>query len=79
MPSCLLVLQRYFLRVDSVIFRLYETRVYLDFAKPYLVREWVRKEADDAFVREVRTPVTGRLIIRISSTNIQRNAAMRTP
>jgi len=31
MPSCLLVLQRFFLRVDDVVFRIFDTRMYCSF------------------------------------------------
>jgi TIP41-like family len=31
MPSCLLVLQRFFLRVDKVVFRLFDSRIFVPF------------------------------------------------
>lgn len=31
MPSCFLVLQRFFLRVDDVLFRIFDTRIWVDF------------------------------------------------
>ncbi|CAO3585631.1 unnamed protein product [Absidia cylindrospora] len=44
MPSCFLVLQRFFLRVDDVLFRINDTRIYHEFGSPYLVREYTSKE-----------------------------------
>ncbi|CAO3653636.1 unnamed protein product [Cunninghamella echinulata] len=44
MPSCFLILQRFFLRVDDVLFRINDTRVYHEFGSPYLVREYTSKE-----------------------------------
>lgn len=44
MPTCLLVLLRFFLRVDGVLLRLMETRLFLDFRQPYFIREWLHKE-----------------------------------
>lgn len=34
MPSSLLVLQRFFLRVDQVVFRLFDTRLFVSFDEP---------------------------------------------
>lgn len=31
MPSCFLILQRFFLRVDEVLFRIFDTRIWVDF------------------------------------------------
>ncbi|KAI8344485.1 TIP41-like family-domain-containing protein, partial [Chlamydoabsidia padenii] len=44
MPSCFLILQRFFLRVDDVLFRINDTRLYHEFGSPYLVREYISKE-----------------------------------
>lgn len=44
MPSCLFVLQRLFLRVDDVLLRMNDTRVYHEFGTPYLVREYTSRE-----------------------------------
>jgi len=52
MPTCLLVLQRFFLRVDGVLLRLLETRLFLDYAQPHLVREWVHKEESVTVVQQ---------------------------
>ena len=41
MPSCIFILQRFTLRVDGVLFRTYDTRIYHSFASspPLVVRE----------------------------------------
>jgi len=44
MPTCLFILQRFFLRVDGVIFKMFDTRYFLQFHKPYFIREFQRKE-----------------------------------
>jgi type 2A phosphatase activator TIP41 len=53
MPSCAFSLVRFFLRVDGILFRIYDTRIFLDFSKNYFIREWSHKEADYASVIEV--------------------------
>jgi type 2A phosphatase activator TIP41 len=45
MPTFFFVLMRYFLRVDGVIFRLYETRLFHEFDQKNVIREVTRKEA----------------------------------
>ncbi|KAJ3283818.1 hypothetical protein HK104_010217 [Borealophlyctis nickersoniae] len=52
MPSCFLVLLRFFLRVDGVLFRVYDTRVYHQFGTEFVVREHVAREAPYSIVRE---------------------------
>lgn len=44
MPSCFFLLQRFFLRVDEVLFRVNETRVYHEFDQGYLLREYSTRE-----------------------------------
>ncbi|KAF9579569.1 hypothetical protein BGW38_004119 [Lunasporangiospora selenospora] len=39
MPSCFLVLLRFFLRVDDVLFRIYDTRIYHRFGTNTIVKE----------------------------------------
>jgi len=46
MNNCLLVLLRYFLRVDGVLFRIYDTRIFHEFHKDYLIREFQQKEGE---------------------------------
>jgi len=45
MPSRMLLLCRLFLRLDNVIFRIRDTRVYVDFLLGILIREYTEKEA----------------------------------
>ncbi|KAI9281826.1 TIP41-like family-domain-containing protein [Sporodiniella umbellata] len=44
MPTCFLVLQRFFMRLDNVLFRINDTRIYHQFGSPYFVREYTSKE-----------------------------------
>jgi len=46
MSTCFLVLLRYFLRVDGVVFRVYDTRLFHDFKKNYLIRDYQQKEGE---------------------------------
>ncbi|KAJ3055562.1 hypothetical protein HK097_010083 [Rhizophlyctis rosea] len=52
MPSCLLVLLRFFLRVDDVLFRVYDTRLYHRFGQSSLIREVIMRECPYLLVRE---------------------------
>ncbi|KAG2199571.1 hypothetical protein INT47_012171 [Mucor saturninus] len=52
MPTCFLVLQRFFLRVDDVLFRLNDTRLYHEFGNDYFVREYTSKEAHYNVIRQ---------------------------
>lgn len=54
MPSRLLLLSRFFMRLDNVLLRLRDTRIYVDFDKGEVIREYVAKEEDYEKVREVR-------------------------
>lgn len=45
MPSCWLVLLRFWLRVDDVLVRIYDTRLFVEFGKPYVIREQQLREA----------------------------------
>ncbi|KAJ2780174.1 Tap42 interacting protein [Coemansia interrupta] len=45
MPSGFFVLQRFFLRVDGVLFRIYDTRIYHEFASNCILREFSTREA----------------------------------
>lgn len=48
MPNCFFVLARFFLRVDGVLLRCYDTRYFHDFETDVVVRERLRREADYA-------------------------------
>ncbi|KAL9109065.1 MAG: hypothetical protein Q9227_006305 [Pyrenula ochraceoflavens] len=51
MPSRLLLLARFFMRLDNVLLRLHDTRVYVDFDTGDVVREYVGKEGEYEAVR----------------------------
>jgi type 2A phosphatase activator TIP41 len=53
MQDRLLLLSRFFLRLDNVLFRLRDTRVYVDFEKSEVIREYQSKECDYGIVRQV--------------------------
>ncbi|MCJ1395935.1 hypothetical protein MMC18_008821 [Xylographa bjoerkii] len=44
MPARLLLLCRFFMRLDNVLFRLRDTRLYVDFSTCQVIREYVAKE-----------------------------------
>ena len=52
MPARLLLLQRYFMRLDNVLLRIRDTRVYVDFDAREVTREYVAKEEEYEKVRE---------------------------
>ncbi|XP_012279673.1 TIP41-like protein [Orussus abietinus] len=53
MPSSFFVLLRYFLRVDNVMLRVHDTRIYHEFGQNYLLRESTAREAK---VQDLRVP-----------------------
>lgn len=53
MPGRLLLLTRFFMRLDHVLIRLRDTRVYVDFATGEVIREYVSKECEYEKVRQV--------------------------
>ncbi|XP_060531213.1 TIP41-like protein isoform X2 [Cylas formicarius] len=55
MPSSFFVLQRFFLRVDGVMVRVNDTRVFHDFSKDYVLREYTNKECG---VKDLKLPLT---------------------
>lgn len=46
MPERMLLLSRFFLRVDDVIFRIRDTRVYIEFKDGLIIREYKEQEAN---------------------------------
>lgn len=46
MPNAWFVLVRYYLRVDNVVVRLLDTRLYHEFATNYILREFKHQEAN---------------------------------
>lgn len=53
MPERLLVLSRFFLRLDGVVVRLRDTRVYVEFKEARVVRQYTAKEGEYAELAEV--------------------------
>lgn len=71
MPSSFFVLLRFYLRVDNVMVRLNDTRVFHDFETNYLLREYTNRECG---FQEVGLPLP-----MFSDPNlISRNIALRT-
>lgn len=62
MPSCLFVLSRLFLRVDDVLFRIYDARLYHAFGRNEVIREEKGRQNSYAAVKEVREKRTHALI-----------------
>lgn len=44
MPKCFFILIRFFLRVDNVLFRIVDTRIFHEFGKNFLIREYQLKQ-----------------------------------
>lgn len=53
MPSRMLLLCRYFMRLDNVMLRLRDTRIYVDFDKEEVIREYAAKEDEYERIREI--------------------------
>lgn len=54
MPARLLLLCRFFMRLDNVLIRVRDTRIYIDFASREVIREYVAKEEKYEVVRQVK-------------------------
>eukprot|EP01126_Amoeba_proteus_P066539 TRINITY_DN964_c0_g1_i6.p1 TRINITY_DN964_c0_g1~~TRINITY_DN964_c0_g1_i6.p1 ORF type:complete len:170 (+),score=30.36 TRINITY_DN964_c0_g1_i6:485-994(+) len=81
MPTCLFCLLRFFLRVDGVLFRLYDTRYFMEFHKRYFIREWTHKELDYTSVLEklgednianVRNPAYISDLLELKATKLEK-------
>lgn len=57
MPTRLLLLSRFFLRLDDVIFRVRDTRVYVEFETGEVMRDYCVMEGAYAKLKEVRKSV----------------------
>lgn len=53
MPARLLLLCRFFMRLDNVLLRIRDTRVYVEFDSGEVIREHLEKEEDYEVVRKV--------------------------
>ncbi len=58
MPERLLLLCRFFMRLDHVLFRIRDTRIYVEFGSRTVIREYVVKEEDYNAVQEARQSPT---------------------
>lgn len=54
MPHSFFILYRHFLRVDNVLFRIYDVRLYHQFGSDEVIREVCGMEADYELVKSVR-------------------------
>ncbi|KAJ3219891.1 hypothetical protein HK099_004537 [Clydaea vesicula] len=52
MDDCFFILLRFFLRLDNVLFRINDTRIYHEFDKTYLIKEFSSTEADYSLVKQ---------------------------
>ena len=53
METCLLILQRFFLRVDEVLFRINDTRFYHEFGQAHMIKEFSSKESSYDEIKKV--------------------------
>jgi len=59
MPERMLLLSRFFLRLDDVIFRVRDTRLYIEFATGQVGRDYSVMEAPYGKLKEVPLPFSG--------------------
>ena len=57
MPERLLLLCRFFMRLDNVLLRIRDTRLYIELSTGEVIREYVAKEEKYEVVRQVRNNV----------------------
>ena len=55
MPARLLLLCRFFMRLDNVLVRIRDTRIYIEFATGEVIREYVAKEDKYETIRQVHS------------------------
>jgi type 2A phosphatase activator TIP41 len=53
MPARLLLLSRLFMRLDNVLLRVRDTRIYIEYATKTVIREYTEKEAEYESIRLV--------------------------
>ena len=53
MPDRLLLLSRFFMRLDNVLFRIRDTRVFIEFTTGEIIREYTAREESYDAVRQV--------------------------
>lgn len=79
MPKRLLLLCRFFMRLDGVLLRIRDTRVYVDFGTGEIIREYVAQEEKYEIVREVGLFHELMLAILTASRNCRPKIKMRQP
>ena len=72
MPARLLLLCRFFMRLDNVLFRLRDTRLYIDFSTCQVIREYVAKEENYEAIRLV-CMIDMLIKPRTNTENVHRN------
>lgn len=78
MPARLLLLCRFFMRLDNVLFRIRDTRLYVEFETGEVAREYIAKEEGYESVRLVSRSkyCPGLLIIDCFHRNLHRRERM---
>jgi type 2A phosphatase activator TIP41 len=71
MPERMLVLARNFMRLDNVLYRIRDTRVYVDFPKQQVIRDYTALEEDFGKVKEqlLRTRLPDDVLIAMRDAN----------
>lgn len=65
MHDCMLILQRLFVRIDNVLVRIHDTRLYVDFEQNLVVREFKRQQEDyDKLLNQARGSSDPRKMLR---------------
>jgi len=79
MPQCFFVLMRYWLRIDHVMFRVNDTRLFHEFKKDYLLREYQSKESTYQSVAQIIPDPTKHMdqnlvspLLKIKETRIEK-------
>jgi type 2A phosphatase activator TIP41 len=65
MPARLLLLSRFFLRLDDVIFRIRDTRVYVEFETGQVIRDFTSMEGAYSTLKEVHISAVIALMIKM--------------
>jgi len=67
MPTCFFILQRQWIRVDDVMFRVVDTRFYHQFGTQHVLREYQMREGTFAALADVRLDRTSTVLLPPSS------------
>lgn len=69
MPERMLLLVRFFMRLDGVLFRIRDTRVYVEFATGEVIREYTAREESYETVRKALAPQRGDVLAIMRDPN----------